>query len=99
LFCQYYIKYSNKKNLLLLKSRNVCFEDIIHAIENNRVIIDINHPNKKKYPGQKIVVVKIKNYAYAAPYYIDAKEKTVKFITIFPSRKLTKKYLPKGGRK
>ena len=48
-----------------------------------------------KYLGQKIFIVEIKNYVYAIPF-IQKKENWFFLKTIFPSRKLTKKYLLKN---
>jgi hypothetical protein len=53
----------------------------------------INHPNKKKYPKQKMFVLQIKNYAYLVPFVEDREKVFLK--TIIPSRKATKEYLRK----
>jgi len=53
----------------------------------------IKHPNKDKYPNQKIFIVEINDYAYMIPYVESEEEVFLK--TIIPSRKATKKYL--GG--
>lgn len=56
--------------------------------------IDVfEHPNKKRYPGQKISVVVIEGYAYLVPFVESEEEIFLK--TIIPSRKATKQYL--GG--
>lgn len=73
--------------------RGVCFEEIVQIFENNEVLEFYDHPNQKRYPGQKIAVVNIKGYAYLVPYV--QKEEEIFFKTIVPSRKATKKYL--GG--
>lgn len=50
-----------------------------------------NTANKEKYPNQKVLIVKMNNYAYAVPF---VEEGEVWFLkTIIPSRKETKKYL------
>ena len=49
----------------------------------------------KKYPNQKVLIVKIKNYVYAVPYVINRKKGVIFLKTVYPSRVLTKKYLPK----
>jgi hypothetical protein len=49
-------------------SGGVCFEDIVAAIESGGLIDDIEHPNKDRYPGQRILVVLAKDYVYAVPY-------------------------------
>jgi len=53
----------------------------------------MDHPNKDKYPNQKIIIVNVDGYAYLVPFVIDGNEYFLK--TIIPSRKATKKYL--GG--
>lgn len=86
-------EYSNEKNALLQEIRGVGFEDVITAINNGNLLDDINHFNQKKYPLQKILIVKIGKYVYAVPYAWDRK-RNVKFLkTIYPNRVLTKKYL------
>lgn len=58
---------------------------------------DFEHPNKKRYPLQRILVVAIENYAYYVPYVEDKEKIFLK--TIFPSRRATKKYLYGGENK
>lgn len=86
-----YFDWSKLKNSQLKATRGLNFEDIQAAIEDGRLLADIDHPNQKRYPGQKIFIVQINNYVYLAPY-IEEREKI--FIkTIYASRKFTKKYL------
>jgi len=55
-------------------------------------ILDIiEHPNSKRYGGQRIFIVKMNNYAWLVPFVESEKEIFLK--TIIPSRKATKKYL------
>ena len=89
------IEYNEGKNLLLKEIRGVCFEDVIKAIEKGKILDNLKHKNKKRYPNQKILVVKIGNYAYAIPYVIDKRKEVIFLKTIYPSRLLTKKYLRK----
>lgn len=91
------IEFSEDKNLLLKATKQVCFEDVITAIEKGDVLDDLNHV-KNKYPNQKILVIKINDYAYAVPYVVDRKRGKVFLKTVYPSRVLTRKYL-KGGKK
>ncbi len=89
------IDFSEEKNLILKETRGVGFEDIIECIENKKILGDLKHHNAKRYPNQRILVVKIKEYVYAVPYAIN-KEKSTWFLkTLYPSRKLTKKYAKK----
>lgn len=89
------IEFDEEKNLLLKEIRGICFEDIIQAIEKGNILDNLEHHNKKRYSNQKILVVKIKNYAYAVPYIIDKKKETVFLKTVYPSRVLTEKHLRK----
>lgn len=85
--------YNIEKDRQLTELRGVGFKEIIKAIKNKQVIVDIEHFNKIKYPTQRILVVRIKDYAYAVPYVFDKKKK-VKFLkTIYANRKLTEKYI------
>lgn len=89
------IKYSEEKNLLLKETRGLCFEDVIQAIENGNILDDLEHHDKKKYPKQRILVIKIRNYACAVLYIVDKRKEAVFLKTVYPSRVLTKKYLRK----
>ena len=86
-----YFDWDKEKNALLKELREVCFEDVQTAFEEGRLLDDLEHPNKKRYPNQRILVVEIENYAFYVPYV--AGEEKVFLKTIFPSRKATKKYL------
>lgn len=90
------IEFSEDKNLLLKAQRGVNFDDVKKAIEINDVLDDIEHFNKKDYPNQRILIVKIKSYVYAVPYIIDQKRKVLFLKTVYPNRVLTKKYIKKG---
>jgi hypothetical protein len=50
----------------------------------------IEHPNRKKYAGQKMYVMDINNYIYLVPFVEDGNGIFLK--TLFPSRKAMKKY-------
>jgi uncharacterized DUF497 family protein len=88
------IQWSEDKNKILKKERIVVFEDIVIAIENDRVLDIVNHTNIEKYPNQKMLIVNINNYAYIVPFVRD--EKGIFLKTIIPSRKMTKRYLKNG---
>lgn len=89
------IKYNEEKNLLLKETRGVCFEDIIKAVEKGKVLDNLKPKSRKRHPDQQILVVKIKNYAWATPYVVDKKKGVIFLKTVYPSRVLTKKYLRK----
>jgi len=91
-----YFDWDKAKNQKLVSERNISFEEVKIAINEGKVLDDFDHPNKKRYPNQGIMVVEIDNYAYYIPYVQD--EEKVFLKTIFPSRRATKKYLA-GGKK
>ena len=86
-----YFDWDKEKNKILIKKRGISFEEIRVALDEDIILDDYDHPNQKRYPGQKIMVVKVNNYAYLVPYVRDGEKIFLK--TIIPSRKATKKYL------
>ena len=86
--------WDENKNESLKKERGVTFEEIVFLIENDGLLAVEDHPNQKKYPGQKIYVVCIDGYAYLVPFV--EKDNRVFLKTIIPSRKATRKYINKG---
>ena len=85
-------KWNKEKNIILKKTRDISFEQVVMHIEQGDLLDIIKHPNSEKYSHQKILVVLIKNYVYAVPF-VEEDEKTRFLKTVIPSRKLTKKYL------
>ena len=84
-----------KKNMMLKRDRNISFERIIVAIEQDGLLDILEHPNKEKYPNQLLLLVEIDRYVYVVPCVL---ENDVCFLkTIFPSRKYTLKYLDWKG--
>ncbi|MCK4829435.1 BrnT family toxin [bacterium] len=84
-------RWDNQKNEWLIKHRGVCFEQVVLLLEGQEVLDVLEHPNKKSYPGQKIAIVRIDNYAYLVPYVQDGDDIFLK--TVIPSRKATREYL------
>ena len=68
-----------------------CFEDVLFALQAGDLLDDGLHPNVEKYPHQRMLVVKIGDYACLVPYVETQDEIFLK--TIVPSRKATRKYL------
>ena len=89
------IDWSNEKNEWLKQHRGVCFEQVVLLFEGENVVDILEHPNQESYPGQKIAVVLIDDYAYLVPFIQDGE--TIFLKTIIPSRKATAKY--KGSTK
>ncbi len=86
-------KWNTEKNEVLAEERGITFEEIVQRVASGATIIETDHPNKKRYPNQKILIIDVDGYAYLVPCVIDKNEYFFK--TIIPSRKATKKYL--GG--
>jgi len=63
-----------EKNLELIETRNISFERVVSNIEKHGYLDLISHPNKEKYPNQKVFIIDIENYAYLAPDSALAKE-------------------------
>ncbi len=87
-------KWNIEKNEKLDKERGITFEEVVQKIESGTRVIETDHPNKEKYPNQKILIVEINQYAYLVPFVKE--NETIFLKTIIPSRKATKKYL--GGK-
>jgi hypothetical protein len=64
---------------------------VVFFIERGDILDDYLHPNQKDYPGQRIMVINIANYAYLIAYVENDEELFLK--TIIPSRKATQRYL------
>lgn len=79
------------KNEVLKSERGISFEEIVLAFIEGRVLSDEDHPNKTRYPNQRILIVEIESYAYLVPYVEDKEKVFLK--TVIPSRKATKKHL------
>jgi uncharacterized DUF497 family protein len=86
-------KWNTEENETLARERGITFEEIVQRIESGAKVIETDHPNKGKYPNQRILIIDVEGYAYLVPCIIDKNEYFLK--TIIPSRKATKKYL--GG--
>lgn len=88
------IRWDLAKNEQLNAKRGISFEAVLAVMERGDLRDDYIHPNKIKYPNQRLLIVKIQEYAYIVPYVETEQEIFLK--TIIPSRKTTKQYF-KGG--
>ena len=84
-------RWDDENNELLKKNRGVCFEQVVILMERGDILETVEHPNKDRYPGQKIATVMIDDYVYLVPYVENNEELFLK--TIIPSRKATNKYV------
>jgi hypothetical protein len=92
-----YFDWDEEKNVRLKSKRKIGFEEIRRIIEEGKLLDTVDHPNKARYPNQKMFVVAIDDYVYLVPFVEDDEKFFLK--AIFPSRKATKKYLRKRGDK
>jgi uncharacterized DUF497 family protein len=90
--------WSDEKNIKLKKERNISFEEIIIAINDEKVIEIIEHPNKEKYSGQQMYLINYNNYIYVVPFIKRTEKEEIFLKTIFPSRFYTKKFLSGGNK-
>jgi len=83
-------EWNPEKNEWLKKERTISFEQIIFHLSQGDVWKTADHPDQKKYLGQKIYFVIVDGYIYLIPYVV---EKDYIFLkTIIPNRKATKNY-------
>lgn len=83
--------WNDEKNELLQRQRGISFEEAVFHIQRGDLLSMIDHPNQERYPGQRIFVVNIRDYAYLVPFVESESEFFLK--TIIPSRKATRDYL------
>jgi uncharacterized DUF497 family protein len=88
-----YYAWDEEKNNLLKETRNISFEEIVLSLSNNKLLEIVEHPNKQKYPNQKMFIVEVRDYAYIVPFVEDEEKYFLK--TIYPSREATEKYFNK----
>ncbi len=86
-----YLDWEEDKNKHLKLERGISFEDVQVAIDSRKLLDSYPHPNKQRYPNQRIMVLEISGYVYLVPYIKEGQKIFLK--TIIPSRKATKKYL------
>jgi uncharacterized DUF497 family protein len=87
------INWSPEKNQQLIEERGISFEDVVFYLQQGALLDDIEHPNREKYPNQRVFVIDIEGYVHLVPYVESSKDIFLK--TIIPSRKATKHYI--GG--
>ena len=83
--------WNDEKNKQLKSERGVTFEEVVYYLTHDGVLDTIEHPNQKRYPGQRIFIINIEEYAYLVPFVED--EEWIFLKTLIPSRKMTKLYL------
>jgi len=89
------IRWNPKKNEWLQATRGIGFELAELKIASGDILGVVAHPNKARYPQQRIFVLEFSGYAYLVPFVETDEEIFLK--TIIPNRQATKRYL--GGEK
>ncbi len=85
--------WSDDKNRQLVRTRGISFEEIVLCIQEGRVLAVLEHPNKARYPDQRLYLVERGRYVYVVPFVEDKRAGEILLKTIFPSRQYTKRYL------
>lgn len=80
-----------EKNAWLIRERGVSFEQIIALIEGGKLIQVLEHPDKKRYPGQLLYEIDVNGYVHVVPVVRQGRILFLK--TIYPSRKATRKHM------
>jgi hypothetical protein len=44
---------------------------VIESIAEKGVLLNFDHPDQKRYPNQKMMIVNIDGYAYCVPYVVE----------------------------
>jgi hypothetical protein len=84
------IYWNDEKNQWLKLNRGIGFEEIVEALDDDRMLEDLPNPSKN-FPLQRVFVVDIDGYAIVVPYIRDGDSIFLK--TLFADRKATRKYL------
>ena len=85
------VNWNTEKNIRLKAERGVSFEEVLSAMSHGGILDVQDHPNAGQYPYQRMLVVRIRGYAYLVPFVETESEVFLK--TIIPSRKATRNYL------
>ena len=92
-----YWQWDQAKNDGLKAERGVSFEQVVMHLEGGDLLDVLEHPNREKYPNQRVLVVRMEGYVYLVPFVESADGLFLK--TIIPSRKATRQYLGENGEK
>ncbi|PPD31120.1 MAG: toxin [Methylomonas sp.] len=83
-------EWDENKNQLIKRDRQVCFEDVLVALNEDRLLDILPHHNVDKYPNQKLFIVQIRDYVYYVPFIEN--DDNIFLKNIIPSRKYLKQY-------
>lgn len=80
----------------LKAERGISFEEVLVAMSQGALLDVVEHPNKVKYPNQRMIIVRIRGYAFLVPFVETGEEIFLK--SIIPSRSATRRYLPEENK-
>lgn len=89
--------YDPDKSALLKQTRGIGFEEILDYLESGALVDVLDHPNQLLHAGQKIYELDIDGYIVVVPFMEQDGRK--RLITIYPSRKATRKHKEKHDEK
>lgn len=84
------MRWDDEKNARLKAERGFGFEDVVEALDEGGLLGDEKNPSQGR-ANQRILYVRIGDYAVAVPYVRD--ENCLFLKTAFLSRKATRRYL------
>lgn len=84
-------EWNEEKDAVLRDRYGIGFEECVTAVRSGLLIADLKHPNRMRYPNQRLLILKINDYAWDVPYVRDGNTLFLK--TLFPNRKHTARYL------
>jgi len=87
-------RWNPEKNESLKAARGISFENVVVSVESGGLLDTVDHPNRARYPRQKVMIVAVENYAYLVPYVDEDDHYFLK--TVIPSRKATRELVHKG---
>jgi uncharacterized DUF497 family protein len=85
--------WNEDKNRQLKERRGISFEEMVLCIQENRIITVLEHPNKERYPGQRLYLIECRQQIYVVPFVVNSEEEVIFLKTVYPSRHYTRKYL------
>lgn len=88
-------RWDPSKSDQLTQRYGVGFEQVVVAIESGGVLATMPHPNAARYPRQRIMILRIDDYAFLVPFVEDDVHIFLK--TIIPSRKATRDFIERGN--
>lgn len=84
-------RWNEDKNEQLKAEREISFEQVLQAIQAKKILDIIEHPDRAKYPSQRMFIIAMNEYVYLVPFV--ESDDTIFLKTIIPSRKMKKRYL------